>query len=261
MRCRLITVVSLFALIGCSGSDLAPEPAAATGGKLRKVTLQLNWYPEAEHGGFYAAKVNGYYEAEGLDVEIVAGGADVPVTQRVATGQVDFGVENADQVLLMRAQEADIVAVMAPMQTSPRCLVVHESDKVTSFGDLAGFTIAMNQGEPFAQFLLQNALPADVEVVPYGGGVTHFLRGPKNAQQGYSFSEPFIAARSVTAISSIASCDSPSLLSRSSLMASESLALSRSSRSCRPSNERSFFHRKARNRHSTATPAVYIASA
>lgn len=193
MSCRLAVACSLLAVAGCSNSDPAPEPAAAGDGSLRKVTLQLNWYPEAEHGGFYAAEVNGYYEAEGLDVEILPGGAEVPVAQRVAAGQVDFGIENADRVLLMRAQEADLVAVMAPMQTSPRCLVVHESAGVNSFGDLAGFTIAMNQGEPFAQFLLKNALPQDVQVVPYTGGVTHFLRGEKNAQQGYSFSEPFVA--------------------------------------------------------------------
>lgn len=191
-RCWLAAVL-LVALAGCSKPDSAPMPAAAEGGALRKVTLQLNWYPEAEHGGFYAAQLNGYYKEEGLDVEIVEGGAEVPVTQRVATGQVDFGIENADQVLLMRAQDADLVAVMAPMQTSPRCLVVHESAGAKSFGDLARFTIAMNEGEPFAQFLMKGVLPQDVQVVPYGGGVAHFLSGPKNAQQGYSFSEPFLA--------------------------------------------------------------------
>lgn len=193
MSRRGFAAVLLVALVGCSKSDPAPKPAAAGDGTLRNVTLQLNWYPEAEHGGFYAAQLNGYYEDEGLDVDILEGGAEVPVTQRVATGQVDFGIENADQVLLMRAQDADLVAVMAPMQTSPRCLVVHESAGVRSFGDLAGFTIAMNEGEPFAQFLLKGVLPQDVQVVPYGGGVTHFLSGPKNAQQGYSFSEPFLA--------------------------------------------------------------------
>lgn len=190
---RLLVALTLLALVGCSGSEPALEPAAAGGGTLRKVTLQLNWYPEAEHGGFYAADVNGYFEEEGLDVDILQGGADVPVAPRVAAGQVDFGIENADRVLLMRAEEADLVAVMAPLQTSPRCLMVHESEKVNSFGDLAGFTIAMNQGEPYAQFLLKGVLPEDVKVVPYSGGVGHFLRDPKHAQQGYSFSEPYVA--------------------------------------------------------------------
>ena len=192
MRFRLLWAVVLAALIGCSSSDSAPNSPEADGA-LRPVTLQLNWYPEAEHGGFYAALENGYYREAGLDVRILPGGADVPVVQQVASGQVDFGIENADRILLLRAQEADVVAVFAPLQTSPRCLIVHESVGVESFGDLAGFTIAMNAGEPFAQFLLKNALPKDVTVVPYSGGVTHFLRDERHAQQGYNFSEPFVA--------------------------------------------------------------------
>ena len=36
--------------------------------------LQLNWIPDAQHGGFYAALVEGFYEEEGLHVKIVPGG-------------------------------------------------------------------------------------------------------------------------------------------------------------------------------------------
>jgi NitT/TauT family transport system substrate-binding protein len=93
----------------------------------------------------------------------------------------------------MRAQEADVVAVLAPMQTSPRCLMVHESANIKTFGELGGATVAMNAGEPFAQFLVKKALPDDIRVVPFSGGISHFLRDERHAQQGYSFSEPFLA--------------------------------------------------------------------
>ena len=61
-----------------------------------KVSLLLNWTPEAEHGGFYAALLNGHYAAEGIEVKIVPGGKNAPVIQRIATGQDTFGVCNAD---------------------------------------------------------------------------------------------------------------------------------------------------------------------
>ncbi len=70
-----------------------------------KVKLLLNWYPEAEHGGYYAALVRGYYREAGLDVEILAGVPNTPVIQEVAREQVTFGVDNADKVLLARAQQ------------------------------------------------------------------------------------------------------------------------------------------------------------
>lgn len=191
MRGRVSGLLLLLIAAGCSKATSDPSPRES--GPRGKITLQLNWYPEAEHGGFYTALENGYYKEAGLDVEIIPGGADVPVVQRVAAGQADFGIENADRILLMRAQEADVVAVLAPLQTNPRCLLVHQSAGVKSFGDLKGFTIAMNAGEPYAQFLLKGPLPQDVQVVPYTGGVSHFLRDDKHVQQGYSFSEPFLA--------------------------------------------------------------------
>lgn len=193
MNARWIIALALVAIVGCTPSGSAPTPEDAGDRPLKKVTLQLNWYPEAEHGGFYAALENGYYREAGLDVEILRGGAEVPVVQKVATDQADFGIENADRILLMRAQEADVVAVLAPMQTSPRCLMVHESANIKTFGELGGVTVAMNAGEPFAQFLLKKVLPQEVRVVPYSGGVSHFLRDESHAQQGYSFSEPFLA--------------------------------------------------------------------
>jgi NitT/TauT family transport system substrate-binding protein len=192
MRYRVL-LVAIVVLGGCSRSGPVPVPGEAGDGPLRKVTLQLNWYPEAEHGGFYAAVENGYYREEGLEVEILPGGADVPVVQKVAAGQADFGIENADRILLLRAQDAEVVAVLAPLQVSPRCLMVHKAAGVSTFGELSGFTIAMNAGEPYAQFLLAGHLPKNVKVVPYTGGVAHFLRNPQHAQQGYSFSEPFLA--------------------------------------------------------------------
>ena len=72
---RFLLVASL--ALAC-GRD--PDPPAADG--LTRVQLALNWFPEAEHGGFYAALVHGYYRQRGLDAGLVvelkasAGGAE-----------------------------------------------------------------------------------------------------------------------------------------------------------------------------------------
>ena len=160
------------------------------------VTLALNWFPEAEHGGFYAALVHNYYADEGLSVTIRGGGPKVPVIADVASGTVAFGVDNADKLLLGRVQQADVVAVMAPIQNSPRCIMVHKSEGITKLEDLAGrkpFTLAMNTGQPFAQFLMKRVNLADVQITSYPGNVAQFLLEPKYGQQAYNFSEPFVA--------------------------------------------------------------------
>jgi len=161
-------------------------------GKTR-VRIALNWFPEAEHGGFYAAQVHGYYAARDLEVEILGGGPDAPVIQRVATGSVEFGVTNADDVIYARAQQAPVVALMAPYQVNPRCIMVHAASGIERIDQLANITLAMSQRPAFSHYLRWKYPLKGVNIVPYPGNVSQFLANPNFAQQGYIFSEPFVA--------------------------------------------------------------------
>lgn len=195
-------IVFVVFVLGCdtpSAPAVTPSPskaASATAATPVDVTLALNWFPEAEHGGFYAALAHNYYADEGLNVTIRPGGPKVPVIADVASGTVEFGVDNADKLLLGRVQQADVVAVMAPIQDSPRCIMVHKGEGIAKLEDLAGrkpFTLAMNTGQPFAQFLMKRVNLAEARIISYPGNVAQFLLEPKYGQQAYNFSEPFVA--------------------------------------------------------------------
>lgn len=203
---RLIAWGLLLGLLSGCGTAASPTPANSTTGTvtpeksgsapLREVTLALNWHPEAEHGGYYAALVHGYYEAEGLKVTIRPGGPGVRVVSDVASGVVAFGVDNADKLLVWRAQQADAVAVMSPLQNSPRCIMVHKTAGIKELQGLAGrqsFTLAMNSDQPFARYLQKRIDLSGIQVVKYPGNVVAFLDNTNYGQQAYSFSEPFLA--------------------------------------------------------------------
>lgn len=168
-------------------------PADTKAASLRKVKLLLNWFPEAEHGGFYAAQVHGYYRDAGLDVDIIPGGPNVPVVQQVATKQVEFAIANADPICFGRAEQAPVVALMAPLQTSPRCIMVHEKSGIKKFEDIHDMTVAMSSTSAFSHFLQKKFPFKNVQFVPYPGNVAQFLQKPDFAQQGYVFSEPYLA--------------------------------------------------------------------
>lgn len=173
-----------------------PAAAMAAADKPVDVSLALNWYPEAEHGGFYAALVHGYFAEEGLKVTIKPGGPGVRVISDVASGAATFGVDNADKLLTWRAQQADAVAVMSPIQISPRCIMVHKKSELKSLEDLATkrpFTLAINADQPFALYLKKRVDLTDVQIVKYPGNVVQFLVEQDYGQQAYSFSEPFQA--------------------------------------------------------------------
>jgi NitT/TauT family transport system substrate-binding protein len=155
--------------------------------------IALNWFPEAEHAGFFQAQAEGLYKAAGLDVELLPGGPGVPVLQQVATGKVPFGISNADEVLIARAEGVPVVAVFAPIQTSPRVIMVHRESGIRSLHDLKDVTLAIEAQAPFANFLKRQLPLQGVRIVPYNGSVAPFVADPRFAQQAYGISEPYLA--------------------------------------------------------------------
>jgi NitT/TauT family transport system substrate-binding protein len=181
-----LVLVGASILVACGGRE-------AEKGNPDTVRLALNWFPEAEHGGFYAAEVHDLYRTRNVDVEIIGGGPEAPVMQRVATGAVEFGVTNADDVLNFRAQEAPVVAVMAPYQINPRCIMVHSASGIERIAEIGNITLALSQRPAFSHYLQKKYSFPGVKLVPYPGNVTQFLLDPNFAQQAYVFSEPFVA--------------------------------------------------------------------
>jgi NitT/TauT family transport system substrate-binding protein len=206
----MLAAILFCAPSGCSPADstertsaketASKSGAAATETAPEEVELALNWFPEAEHGGYFAALVHGYYKEAGLTVKILPGGPSAAVPQRVASRRATFGVENADRVLMARAQEADVVALMAPLQKSPRAIMVHAASKFHTIGDLADVTLAANSGATWVAFLKKQNLLKNVRMVPYSGNVAQFLVNENYAQQAYVFSEPFFAEQKGAAV-------------------------------------------------------------
>src|SRR5687768_5521966 len=114
-----------------SGGSAATDASAPA-----KVRLTLDWKPEPEFGGFFAAKLNGAFEKKKLDVDIKAGGAGAPTWQLVAQGRSEFGTTAADQVLVARSRDADVVAVFAVHQTSPQGVMTHRARGFTRLADV-----------------------------------------------------------------------------------------------------------------------------
>ena len=206
-------VVTWILLTGCGRSptetnSMPPDNAPVNAAKpLTPVSLMLNWYPEAEHGGYYAALVHGYYKEAGLDVKIIPGGPNAPVVQQTARGAVDFGITNADNIALARAQDAKLKALLAPLANSPRCLLVHADSGIDHFEQLQNVTMMMSREQGWAQFLIKK-LPLDgVKIVPNSASLAPFLADHRAAKQGYIISEPFVAKQEGASVRSLLVAD------------------------------------------------------
>ena len=155
-----------------------------------KLTVQLDWVAEPEHGGFYQAEARGYFRAEGLDVTILPGGPGSHVMSAVATGKADIGQAGDIETLMKQAEGLPFVQFAAVFQDDPAGILVHADSPVRKFEDLQGKTIIARPGWPFLDFLKQK-YQLKVNVVAQNFSVSAFL-GDRNAlQQGYYVAEPY----------------------------------------------------------------------
>ena len=174
--------------LGAGAGEPNPQPPV-------EVTLALNWFPESEHGGYYAAQVRRLLPPGGARREDSIGWPGARMLEQVAAGRATFGIANADNILFARAGQMPVVALLAPLQSSPRCIMVHKATGIDTFDKLRDVTLAMTPGAAFADFLRWKLPLPGVRVVPYTGSVQPFLVDPRYAQQGYIFSEPFLRSK------------------------------------------------------------------
>ena len=182
-----LTVASAVTLAGCRGS----QPAAAGG--LTPIRLQLDWYPQPEHGGFFAAQLLGYYKAEGLDVILLPLPQYGSVAQLVASGKADIGLGSSDQVLEWNSNGLPLVAISATMQHDPQAIMVHKDSPIHDFNDLEGHTIAAQTGATWLKYVTSRYNLHQVREIPSTLSIASFLADPGYVQQIFVTSEPFFA--------------------------------------------------------------------
>ncbi len=180
--------LAILVLAGC-GRQPAGSAAPASSGRF-KLTLQLDWIAEPEHGGFYQAQARGFYQEAGLDVTIIPGGPGAAVKEKIATGQADVAQADSTSTLTQQAEGLPLLQVGAVFQEDPSGLLVNADSAVRRFEDLQGKTIIARVEWPFLKFL-QQKYSLKFNVVPPNFSIASFLTGQETIQQGYSIAEPY----------------------------------------------------------------------
>lgn len=192
LRPRLATLLALataLLLAGCGGG--APATSTdADGRPLTRIIFQTDWYPQAEHGGYYQALAKGYYAEVGLDVTILPGGPGAFGTQKVATGQAQFSMGRSDDLMLAVNQGLPLLIVSALMQHDPQALLLHASNPVNSFADLDGKTIMSTPASAWLRYV-ERAHGITLNVIPLNYGLAQFMADPNFIQQCFVTNEPF----------------------------------------------------------------------
>jgi NitT/TauT family transport system substrate-binding protein len=155
-----------------------------------KITVQLDWVAEPEHGGFYQAAARGFFGEENLDVTLIPGGPGAHVMPSVATGKADIGQADSTNTLLQQLEGVPVVQFAAVFQDDPSGILVHADSSVHRFEDLQGKTIIARPEWAFLKFL-EKRFGLEFTVIPQNFSVAAFLSNKEALQQGYFIAEPY----------------------------------------------------------------------
>lgn len=168
----LILAVTL--LCGLSILGIACNANDSTDVELIPVSIALDWFPWANHSGLYVSKERGYFEEEGLDVNIYVPGDPSTVLQTVAAGQDDFGISYQTDVLIAREdQDIPVVSIMAMVQHPLNSVMALKGSGIVTPKDLKGKKVG-SPGVPSDDALIDAVLKNegltidDVEMVNVG---------------------------------------------------------------------------------------------
>ena len=128
---------------------LVAGPACAQGKD--QVVLMLNWYVYSEHAPFFLGKERGYYDQEGIDLDIQEGRGSGVTEQAVAAGTATFGYADVPTMIKAASKGAPVEAVGVALQTSPMSVMGFADKNIRKPEDIRDKTVAVTPGDSMSQ--------------------------------------------------------------------------------------------------------------
>jgi NitT/TauT family transport system substrate-binding protein len=176
------------------GDSTAGGEPAADCATPEPVSLQLQWFTQAQFAGYFAAQEKGFYEDMCLDVTIVEGGVEIVPQTQLANGDVDFALAWVPKALASREAGADITNIAQIYQRSGTLQVSFADKNITTPEDFAGKNIGNwgfgNEYEVFAAIGQAGLDPAtDVTLVGQQFDMVALLDGSIDAAEAMTYNE------------------------------------------------------------------------
>jgi putative hydroxymethylpyrimidine transport system substrate-binding protein len=170
-----LACTAALAVAGCGEKQDVLEPSGS-----KHVELMLDYFPNADHAGIYAAQAGGDFAQAGLDVAIRQPPDPAAPIKQVAAGRVDLAISYEPEVLRARDQGLKVVSVAALVQKPLTSIISLPKAKIAKPADLKGTTIGtagIDYQEAYLKTILADAAvnPSTVKVRNVGFGFSPAL--------------------------------------------------------------------------------------
>ncbi len=156
-----------------------------------RLSLILDFQPNAVHSGIYLAQRDGLLAGRGVDLEIRAPGASTDAPKLLRSGRADLAILDIHDLAIAREQGIDLVGIAAIVQRPLAAVIAADRGSVRTPADLAGKRIGVT-GLPSDDAVLDSVLaagglgPSDVDTVTIGfNAVADMLAGRIDAATAF----------------------------------------------------------------------------
>ncbi|MGB5824124.1 MAG: ABC transporter substrate-binding protein [Proteocatella sp.] len=157
----MLVMCMIFVMAGCSKGEAAPTQEASA--QLEEFNIVLDWYPNAVHAFIYDAIEKGYYEEEGLKVNIQFPSNTNDGMSMPAAGKADVGIYYLQSAVEAIANQDLPVKAIGTIVQKPLNIIMSLKEKnITEPKDLIGKTVGYS-GQPASEILVKS-------IVESGGG-------------------------------------------------------------------------------------------
>ena len=170
-----LAALAALTVAGCGEKETSTAP-----GDLQQLELMLDYFPNADHAGIYAAEAGGHFRDVGLDVTIRQPPDPAAPVKQVAAGRVDLAVSYEPEVFRARDQGLAVVAVGALVQEPLTSIISLPRAGIRRPADLRGKTVGtagIDYQDAYLETILDeaNVPPEDVEKRNVGFSLTPAL--------------------------------------------------------------------------------------
>jgi putative hydroxymethylpyrimidine transport system substrate-binding protein len=173
IRRRLPVLVLPVVLLALALAACGEKEETTGGGTPERVNLVLDYLPNADHAGIYAALADGEFEAAKLDVKPRTPSDPSAPLKLLAAGKADLAISYEPELLLARAKGADLVSIGALVQKPLTSIISLGNKPVRSPARLEGKKVG-TAGIPYQDAYLETILeqagadPARVKPINVG---------------------------------------------------------------------------------------------
>lgn len=148
---KTVIFLVIFSLLLPVVQLLAAGQEEAAEGELTKVTFRMNWKFTGPHAVYLLGKDLGFYEEEGIDLQIMEGNGSVTTAQLIGNKSDTFGLADATALVPIMAKGLPIKAVAMITPTSALAVVARKDSGIRTMKDLEGKKLVVTAGDSLTQ--------------------------------------------------------------------------------------------------------------